>query len=513
MVIDIDSFLDAMDKNPQEELQDDHNAGNKEKKVSLDFQKDVEDKIAFVESDADNKDLKILRKIYDEVKNFDQDLPNKFSGIETKGRDALRSLGEKYTSDFVSFNKNNAKILTQRINDDLKVLEQSIVSENFSDALNVFKRILENYEYFPKSFLKERLDFSVVLKQKENDLCALLETYKEKKKLELRSNLNLAVADLKKGLKLQDVKRVEFAVSKIQALLNSVPKVLNAYFASEKVKSNEVLIYAETFLYKKYEEEFLFKVEKLNLMFEKFHSSYINKRLDEVLLLYNEILVVFESMPDYFLEKKVELYKDINKLFGNVNNLVLEKNLFMFMETYELSRKIDAVNDYLVHVSRFKNINYDNLVSLREKVLLIPERYEVERQNIVKKIDELISSRNLKPKVNVVSEQDSSQVFSDVKMQVKGTSESLGSDEGLNEGVLGDSLDDVNGSVNQGSSLDSLREVNVLYEELKRTSNTAQIKILYKRIMFYLNMTNLKADKKADVIKRVNDLVRGKRLS
>ena len=91
MALDIDSFLDNVNKDEVNQPQD----KKVEKRVDLDFQKDVEKNLDTIKKDALDKDSNILKEIYEEVRNFNVDLPNKFLGVESKSGLTLKDLGEK----------------------------------------------------------------------------------------------------------------------------------------------------------------------------------------------------------------------------------------------------------------------------------------------------------------------------------------------------------------------------------------------------------------------------------
>ena len=95
MVIDIDSFLEKYEK------KEDSTKINTSKKVSLDFQKDVEDKLHQLDESAKNIDFKQLVDIYEEIKRFDEDLPSKFFSMNKLSGATLKGVGARYSEDFL----------------------------------------------------------------------------------------------------------------------------------------------------------------------------------------------------------------------------------------------------------------------------------------------------------------------------------------------------------------------------------------------------------------------------
>ena len=89
MAVDIDSFLNKHfdEKEKLKEI--------KEEKIDLSFQKEVEDKLKNVQKKSNDSNFNFLEKAYNEVKKFDEDLNNKFLGIENKGNQILKEMGDR----------------------------------------------------------------------------------------------------------------------------------------------------------------------------------------------------------------------------------------------------------------------------------------------------------------------------------------------------------------------------------------------------------------------------------
>lgn len=492
MVIDIDSFLDKFEK--------DDTPQSRKKKVDLNFQKDVEDRLLEIQTESKSQDLEFLKNVYDEVKAFNVDLPSKFLGLENKGGDSLKELGEKYSGEFLEINKKNAKNITQSIDSKLNDLDNALLGPDFTKILIIFKEIIKEFNYFPKAMLEEKIVLGNKLKNKEADIFKTLNSYKQEKIVEFKKSIRDEVLELKIELQKNHLARVEQKVKDLQHLIDNIPKILLSNLIEEKINVSNVLITAENYLLNRYTRDFNEKKKLIDKLSEKFHSYYINKNLNEVLLTYNEIIFEFKSMPDFFLEKKIAIYKDINELYKKLNKLLINRNIFMLMETYEYGKRLESIREYLNHVSITKSYNVENLVQLKEKIGKLPDRHKFEKEDLLGQIEDLLDDAKIQNNSNQVK-----------KEPLKGKVEKNNDDEKLKEFI--------SESKSEPKEVDILEkddkyihEINNLYNKFKETTNPADIKLMYKKIIFAVNVSPLEPGIKNQIVKKINKSLYEKKL-
>lgn len=509
MVIDIDSFLDQYEQKKKTE----------NKTVGLDFQKDIEERLSKIQKDVVNKDIEFLKQVYDEVKSFDEDLPNKFLGIEAKGSSALGNLGEKYSVDFLKISKNNAISITNKIIASFKILDENLANKDFANALNTYKSIIDDMSFFPKTIIKEKIAINSEIRNFEMKINLLLKEYKAKKIVMIRNDLISGLSKLKEFLIKGTIAQIESQIVQLNNMINSIPKVLASDLLDEKIKMSQALQKAEQILVEKYEKEFEYKTKLIDDLSESFHSNYISKNLNEVLLIYNEILEIFKSMPDVLLEKKIEIYKKVNKLFEMTNQLIINRNVLLFIESYEYGKRIEAIREYLRHLEVARIYPVDRLTELNEKVKHLPNRYSLEKDEFIEKIEKLllmakIPSKLESRKTRVINNElklnsvSSKILNSNAKQEVLTQNLNVNFDESLISDNLQINVIEANSKKNK-----ILKEIDNLYRELKITPDTQRVKQLYKKIMFYLNMVELNPVAKKEVAKKINLTLSQKKLS
>jgi len=230
MVVDIDSFLSKFEEE----------AKTQNDMVTLDFQKDLEDKISNIQKDLENKDISSLREIYETIKRFDQDLPNKFVDIEKTSGLALENLGSRYSKNFLNINKNNAKTISKRIKENILMIDKHIKSKDFLEILSILRQSKADMLTFPKTLIIERNKLSNHLKKKEIEVYDLLEVYRTEESVALKKRLNNVIYELKGNFSVKNPSGIEKNVNEIKIILNNIPKVIMSHFTQEKIKINRI---------------------------------------------------------------------------------------------------------------------------------------------------------------------------------------------------------------------------------------------------------------------------------
>lgn len=507
MVLDIDSFLNEHSDSSVNNVQNDVKKTREINLIDLEFQKDVEDRLHYQEDKAKNKDIKVLKQLYNEVKNFDEDLLNKFLGIEFEGKETLSKLGNKYSDEFSKVNKNNIKIISKKIEEDLKILETKLKSEEFHQALDIFKDIIQNYNYLPKSHLKERVEVSSVLRKKEIEIYELINVHKINIKNKTKDMLIKKIMSLKKELENKNISGIEILINEIQTIIASIPIIIAPILSDEKIKASKVLLVAENYLLKEYDKIFKHKISMIDKQLEKFHRCYLNKDLNSSLLVYNEILIIFKELPDVFLDQKIDAYKKINKTFGFLNKLMISQNVFMFMETYEYSKKIEAIKEYLWHVSQTKQVNLKKLHSLKEDIQNLPEKYEMEKIELIKYINPLLAQcRNrleLKKKSELYhknkNEEEKNNTIQKSRTNIS-TQEDVQQDKKKTE-------------EQKNINMNILKQIDKDYNSFKSINKPEDVKKMYKKLILKIKTAPLSKEQKYNIIQKIHRVLNKKKLA
>ncbi|MCA9459322.1 MAG: hypothetical protein KC550_02120 [Nanoarchaeota archaeon] len=515
MVIDIDSFLEkysqdeGFNENPEDENQEE-----KVERIDLDFQKDVEDKIYKVSKKAETADFTFLKKIYDEVKRFDEDIPTKFLGIEHEGDNLLKNLGGKYSNDFVKKVKENIAIIENAVNQKVIELDNLIQTENYIEIAERFEELIRFYNLAPREFIRKKIEVGKILREREVIINEKMIIYKNRKLIEIKKILNKELIELNRILKPGFAKEIEDKISKIHYLVNSISKLFLSDLSKEKIYISKMLMKAETYLEQEYENEFKQKTAILHNLFEKFHNYLIDKNLEETLISYDEIILHFKTLPDVFLEEKIAIFNQINEMYSSVNNLVIGNSVSTFLKTYSYSKVFEEVRDYLRLVSVTKKLNTSNLNKLKEKLDSIPDEANPEKIDLTKKVNYLL---------NVIGKSINNIQVNQAQAQTQTQNKPNPKEIDLNKiprpedrpRQAEDTRPEFKAEPIQKKNLnkDFLEQINMHYEILKKTNNPKELKIIYKKIMFYLNLTPLSESVKRELILKVNKTLNEKKLS
>lgn len=503
MVIDIDAFLDKYKSINNLEKPKSDNV------INLDFQKDVETKLDKTQKNALSSDYDILKKVYSEIKSFDQDIPNKFLGIEKKGSYALKSLGNKYSKDFVLKVTNNKNILKSQIENNLIKIQTYLNKKQYSSSISLFKETLEKYNTFPNDFFNEKSDLNLKINEIEFKMYSIIDNYKSNELNNKKKELISKIKILKNSLTPYNIIKIRENISNLELELESIPKVFFSDFLKEKSYAAKLLSNANQFLKNEYKLEFEQKKTILLDSFNKFHQFNLDRNLDGVLITYDEILFQFNSLPDSNLEEKMKLYSEINILYNSINDLIIKNNVSRFLESYNGSKTLHDAKEYLRHSNNIKKINLDTLKLLKSKIESVPSRFDFEKNSLLDKINNIISSVEMKLEKSIPIEEVKQPILDNDGIEKFNLNETKKSIQKFQDNLEKDKISFEEDQINY-SIKEKKKKLNKFYLELLNSQNLIEFKKLYLEINNILK--DLKQDKNLDtkIIYKINLLAKKK---
>ncbi|MFW5704883.1 MAG: hypothetical protein ACOCXG_03480 [Nanoarchaeota archaeon] len=497
MALDIDSFLETYsgeEKNPKEKEESN-------KKISLDFQKDVEDKLSKTVADYENNnDFKFLKSVYEEVKKFDEDLTNKFMGLEKKGSEALEQISKKYSTEYIQNLKIQKQQTIEIVSKHIENIKANLEAENLFDTLKRLKGILTQVSQMPQELIEEKINFQKTCLQIETEILDKIENYKSQFIPQKKRQLSELNKDLILNANKLNSEELTKKINAIHEELEAIPEYLETEFIKEKITLNKNLVLAENYLEKLHNAEFLQKENLINSEIENFHKSYLNKNLQKTLMTYDNIVLIFTTIPEIQIEKRVEIYNKLNDLYSKVNNLVLKNNVALFMGTYHYSQALQEINSYIDHIKRTQTYDNENLHLIQEKIKSLPERFEQEKSRLRGELNYLL--KHLNPQ-HAQTEKDSikpaaSQDFNQENPKTSNAEKRENTTKNI--------------SLNTKKS-DVKAEIEKYFEIIKEEKDPQKLKIAYKKIVFYIDLLEVSKEEKENLASKVKNLITHKNLS
>ncbi len=521
MVIDIDSFLENFKNNKVDDER------KKIEKLDLDFQKEVESKLDSALKKVDDVDYNILKNIYLEVKDFDLDLTNKFLGIEDKSDESLKLLGEKYSKEFLERVKNNKIIISKNIDERLLKISKELDLKNFNNVIQLFEDLLKEYEKFPNEFIEDKLLYSSKIKNIELLLNKRIILFKQNDLKKIKIKIKKDLLELNSLLKPGNSSIIPKKISSIQYEFNTIPKIFKAELSEENILISKTIIKAEKYLLSEYQREFKEKKKILDKLFEKFHSYYIAGNVEKVVFTYDEILFQFNSLPNLFLEKKINIYQEINELYPKINKLLIKNQVSTFLESYNSSKIIEEVREYLRHANMRKSVNIENLKLLKNKLNLVSDKFLIEKNKLIGIIDsylnkfEKINSKkmpnsSLKDGVNL-KKKDINIKNIDNNKESSNDSNLTSSRENLGENLDNKSKLKTKSKIKNNSNpinqnIEEIKiKINDYYNIVRDSNDVVEIKKAYKKLIFYLDLIKLPKQEKEVIKLKVKKLLLNKK--
>lgn len=399
MGIDIDGFLDEFEQveqdNTSKKKEDKNKSNKKEKKIDLTFDKYVNDKFDKLQENVDEEDFKFLIKAYSEIKKFDQNLPKKLLELKKTSGSALNSLGKKYTISFLEGIKQNKIKHGLSVSKQLSNIEELIKNKQIPKAVSLYNQVTSEYKLFPKEYIIEKIELGKKLRDIEIKLNHEFTIFWDIETKKIRKHLASEISSLKHNLVPGRIEQIEANLHNINSIMENSPSIFYNELVKERIQVAKIIIVAEEFLKKQYIQEFKEKEIQFKKLFERFHKYQIKKDVESALTCYDEMLFIFEKMPDAFVEKKIEIYKQVNKSFESLNNLLLTNSVSQFMETYNSSKILSQAREYLNHAKINSEFDTANLISIKQDLNKIPHKLQPEKVELENDILKLIHQKTI----------------------------------------------------------------------------------------------------------------------
>ena len=483
MGINIDTFLEGLDSDKKKVIVNDENKKENEEKIDLSFENELKEKILNLQKSIGEKDFDFLVKAYNEMKNFDETLPNKLFSVNEFSGKALSELSSKYSQGYLKGITANMNTLSASIKENLSRAQKELENNNFQMAMSFFNEAQKNYRLFPKEFVSEKTQVGKELRNVEIIINERFLTYKRDEVKKIKLQVSSELKALRDSLIPSNIMQIEQRLNSINLMLDRTPKVFYSDLVLERTQVSKSMIVAQDFLNKEYERDFSQKKQEIFRLFDKFHKYKAAGDVNNSLITYDEMIILFGKMPDIFLEEKTTIFDRINKVFESLNNLLMSSNLSVFVKTYEYGKTLDEVKDYIEHVNLTKSADLNILINLKKKIGQIPISFRAEVLDIVGTLDKMISDFEKKPTIN-----RNSTNFNPMPQP-----EEINMDENL---------------VNTNASKDNVKsnivlEINECYKNLLSAKDKGEAIKFAKKIHFYVDMLKVNDTRKTEIITKV----------
>ena len=158
----------------------------------------------------------------------------------------------------------------------------------------------------------------------------------------------------------------------------------------ERTQVSKMIVAAEEFLAREYQREFTDKKKEIFALFDKYQKYKTSGDVNNALISYDEMIIMFGKLPDIFLEEKIQIFERINKIFDSLNNMLMTTNMSVFVKTYEFGKTLDEVRDYIDHVNITNSADLNILLDLKKKIGQIPISFKSEVLDMINTLDKII---------------------------------------------------------------------------------------------------------------------------
>jgi len=389
----------------------------------------------------------------------------------------------------------------------LNLTQIKLDENNFNHALLGIDKALRELESIPEQFFEMKTKLSLEIKNKEEEFNKKFKLYKVQKIKEYKALINKKILELNKILLPNNTESIKNQIESINYFISQIPKLFISELIDEKSLLNKNLIKAQNYLLQQEISSFKLKKSIIEKLIERFHKLKIDKRIDDLLITYNEIILEFQKLPELFFEEKVELFKEINNLYGSINNLIVKNNISTFYEAYNYSKTLEEVEEYFEYIYKTKKVNPETLDLISEKLKTLPSKYYLEKNQLEKQLKSLYQicknqKSNLTSKESILKNNNNNKNILEEEKVI--TPNKIKTNQNSDLYVNFDNL-----KINPNLK----KELISYYEKLKKSNNPNELKIAYNKLIFYIKLANLGLEERKKIISNLNKIINSKKLN
>ncbi len=544
MGVDIDSFLNKIDKKEESKEEKISQEATENKKINIDFDKSVISNFKEISSEIKEKDLLQLKEIYEDLKKFDETMPSKFLSIQNIGSNTLDMLNSQYSTRLLETLENNARYYASKIKENNLKIEEDLISKEYKISLGLLKENKQFLQKYPEEFANEKHELFMSVKKYELKIHQEIRNFKISQASIIKKELLKKIKETKTTIESNSIEDIEFKLKELEINLQKIPVIFRSIFTDENIIIQKTIVSGHEKIIELKNKQFNQKEKELKITQDKFQNSIIKKDLNSALLLYNEILLLFEDLPNTNFKAKNTYLAILSKLHGQLNSLYVNSNVELLLRSYSNSKIIEEARNYIDHIELTKKISPENVSLIYKKLKDLPHSSHIEQDTMLKKYEILLqkiteeeTQNNFEEtnnkENNTIQKENESEIINKAVEYLKFVKDTQNlSEEMIKKNIS--NLKKIHSSENTKKILDKYEkilekitkkehsildqsnhnkidknvanEVELLFLEMKKTSDKNEKGILYKKILFYLDLINLPESKKISIKKKIKNI-------
>ena len=356
------------------------------------------------------REILTYTRIFDEIKQRYQ------MGEKTAARDSLGELivgfksivGKINALDLVS---KYAPMLPENSSVVMNKIRELSASQQFTEAEALYELLKEKATEFPRTFYEKEIQFDTDLSKLNQELFSAFETHKSDKFNLISKEMKKLLSSIPNDLKKNEIVIAEEKMRRLKIMLSELPE---SYPGQKAELESNVLKLSGDLLAQKgnfHTKTFLNKSMIIQHKIKELESCIQRRDIDRAPSIYNEIKMHFESLPDTFPDKKVELQSQIlnayqgliktYESFSEAKFASMERELLTLLAEMSVQLKLKQLDNAAELYHRVKKVFYslpqgkiERKIQLHKKILdlfsVFKDRYPKSVREKFMKVDSLI---------------------------------------------------------------------------------------------------------------------------
>jgi hypothetical protein len=294
----------------------------------------------------------------------------------------------------------------------MDLASKSLEENNYETAKEIYSKLNEYYNNLPQTFNQNKQSLKEALINLNKELTNKLGDESIKLMHEKSSEIHSLARLVRQNIEENKLHEAEKLFSKIELIFSNLPKG----FLDMKINLENLIVSLHSELINVEKDDFVKRFnenkEKINKLIIKINDALLNSDLKTIKSIYDEILNLFNNLPEGFLQERIEIQRKISAI--NEHLLFKEKEL----KESEFKEKVMKINIIYEEVEQF--ISSDDFEGAFLKLSELNDIFDTIPNGFIEQKSELENKiLNLSKKVLILEQQHSTKLFNDVHNRIE----------------------------------------------------------------------------------------------
>ena len=315
----------------------------------------------------ESKDLKQIKKTYDEIRKFDENIFKDIVSIEKQSFKALKEASKAYEENFLNSLLKKENDYLKDFSDDKNLIESLIQKNRFTRAYYLIKKMKNKNLLLEDKYKKTKSQITLNILNLEIFYFDKVQEFEKKELPKIKEEIIKLGKKIAKEYKTKNLDDLEKLCDRLEERIDLIDFIFLSKIS--EIKSISDLILKSRKKIKEFEDEKIqIQIKQYEKLFDNLNEFLILEDIENSMITFERLNERYKKFSNGYLQEKFDFYNNLNISLSELNGLILDKNIKNFMGAYNKTKKIEQINNNFNNILKSKNKDLNILNKLLENI-------------------------------------------------------------------------------------------------------------------------------------------------